>query len=138
MQSSVVVFLHGFLGTGGDWISVMKAISGSARCIAVDLPGHGRSKLLGQDFDLEEPGLSIMAFAKILQQLFDSLQCQKVVLVGYSMGARISLYMALRYNYKVAGAVIISGSPGLIDEEARKVRRAKDDFFACSFSASGL
>ncbi|XP_049363348.1 protein PHYLLO, chloroplastic isoform X2 [Solanum verrucosum] len=137
-DSSVVVFLHGFLGTGGDWISVMKAISGSARCIAVDLPGHGRSKLLGQDFDLEEPGLSIMAFAKILQQLFDSLQCQKIVLVGYSMGARISLYMALRYNYKVAGAVIIAGSPGLIDEEARKVRRAKDDFFACSFAASGL
>ncbi|XP_004237229.1 protein PHYLLO, chloroplastic isoform X1 [Solanum lycopersicum] len=137
-DSSVVVFLHGFLGTGGDWISVMKSISGSARCIAVDLPGHGRSKLLGQDFDLEEPGLSIMAFAKILQQLFDSLQCQKVVLVGYSMGARISLYMALRCNYKVAGAVIISGSPGLIDEEARKVRRAKDDFFACSFAASGL
>lgn len=109
MQSRVVVFLHGFLGTGGDWISIMKAISGSARCIAVDLPGHGRSKLLGQDYDLEEPGLSIMAFAKILQQLFDSLQCRKVVLVGYSMGARISLYMALRYNYKVYCTNIFHG-----------------------------
>ncbi|PHT48075.1 Protein PHYLLO, chloroplastic [Capsicum baccatum] len=137
-DSSVVVFLHGFLGTGEDWISIMEAISGSARCIAVDLPGHGRSNLLGQDYGLEEPGLSIMAFAKILQQLFDSLQCRKVVLVGYSMGARISLYMALRYNDKVSGAVIISGSPGLIDEEARKVRRAKDDFAACSLASSGL
>ncbi|CAN4125211.1 unnamed protein product [Withania somnifera] len=137
-DSSVVVFLHGFLGTGEDWISIMKAISGSTRCIAVDLPGHGRSKLLGQDNCLEEPGLSIMAFAKILQQLFDSLQCRKVVLVGYSMGARISLYMALRYNDKVVGAVIISGSPGLIDEEARKVRRAKDDFAACSLASYGL
>ncbi|KAJ8564701.1 hypothetical protein K7X08_001161 [Anisodus acutangulus] len=137
-DSSVVVFLHGFLGTGGDWIPIMKAISGSARCIAVDLPGHGRSKLLDQVYGLEEPGLSIMAFANILQHLFDSLQCRKVVLVGYSMGARISLYMALRYNDKVAGAVIISGSPGLIDEEARKVRRAKDDFAACSLVSSGL
>ncbi|XP_016572692.2 protein PHYLLO, chloroplastic isoform X3 [Capsicum annuum] len=137
-DSSVVVFLHGFLGTGEDWISIMEAISGSARCIAVDLPGHGRSNLLGQDYGLEEPGLSIMAFAKILQQLFDSLQCRKVVLVGYSMGARISLYMALRYNDKVSGAVIISGSPGLIDEAARKVRRAKDDFAACSLASSGL
>lgn len=96
-----MVFLHGFLGTGGDWISIMKVISGSARCIAVDLPGHGRSKLLSEEYDSEEPGLSIMAFAKILQQLFDSLQCRKVVLVGYSMGARISLYMALRCNDKV-------------------------------------
>lgn len=137
-DSSVVVFLHGFLGTGGDWISIMKVISGSARCIAVDLPGHGRSKLLSEEYDSEEPGLSIMAFAKILQQLFDSLQCRKVVLVGYSMGARISLYMALRCNDKVAGAVIISGSPGLIDEEARKVRRAKDDFSACFLASSGL
>ncbi|XP_009764985.1 protein PHYLLO, chloroplastic isoform X1 [Nicotiana sylvestris] len=137
-ESNVVVFLHGFLGTGGDWISIMKAISGSARCIAVDLPGHGRSKLLGQDYGLEEPRLSIMAFANILQQLFDSLQCQKVTLVGYSLGARISLYMALKYNDKVAGAVIISGSPGLMDEEARKVRWAKDDFAACFLVSSGL
>ncbi|XP_060185317.1 protein PHYLLO, chloroplastic isoform X1 [Lycium barbarum] len=137
-DSSVVVFLHGFLGTGGDWISIMKAISGSARCIAVDLPGHGRSKFLGQDSGSEEPELSIMALANILQQLLDGLQCQKVFLVGYSMGARISLYMALRYNDKVAGAVIISGSPGLIDEDARKVRRAKDDFAACSLASSGL
>lgn len=40
--------------------------------------------------------------------------------------------------WKVAGAVIISGSPGLIDEEARKVRRAKDDFSACFLASSGL
>ncbi|XP_016492156.1 protein PHYLLO, chloroplastic isoform X1 [Nicotiana tabacum] len=120
-KSNVVVFLGGFHGIGGDQISIMKAISGSTKCIEVDL--HG----------LEEPRLSIMAFVNILQQLFDSLQCQKVILVGYSMGARISLYMALKYNDKVAGAVIISGSPGLIDEDARKVRRAKDDFSACLF-----
>ncbi|KAI7998111.1 hypothetical protein LOK49_LG10G00523 [Camellia lanceoleosa] len=44
-ENNVLVFLHGFLGTGEDWIPIMKAISGSARCIAVDLPGHRRSKM---------------------------------------------------------------------------------------------
>ncbi|XP_028062359.1 protein PHYLLO, chloroplastic-like [Camellia sinensis] len=36
-KNNVLVFLHGFLGTVEDWIPIMKAISGSARCIAVDL-----------------------------------------------------------------------------------------------------
>ncbi|KAF5939889.1 hypothetical protein HYC85_021056 [Camellia sinensis] len=45
INNNVLVFLHRFLGTGEDWIPIMKAISGSARCIAVDLPGHGRSKM---------------------------------------------------------------------------------------------
>lgn len=39
---------------------------------------------------------------------------------------------------KVEGAVIISGSPGLKDEHARKIRRIKDDSRACSLIAYGL
>ncbi|XP_065879910.1 protein PHYLLO, chloroplastic isoform X2 [Euphorbia lathyris] len=44
-DNNVLIFLHGFLGTGEDWISIMKTISGSARCISIDLPGHGGSKM---------------------------------------------------------------------------------------------
>lgn len=39
---------------------------------------------------------------------------------------------------KVKGAVVISGSPGLKDEAARKVRKAKDDSKARFLVAYGL
>ena len=46
----------------------------------------------------------------------------------------------LKYDlsWKIDGAVIISGSPGLSDPGARKVRRAKDDFRASSLVSHGL
>lgn len=39
---------------------------------------------------------------------------------------------------KVNGAVVISGSPGLKDEVARKIRRAKDDSRAHFLNDHGL
>ncbi|XP_039172873.1 protein PHYLLO, chloroplastic-like [Eucalyptus grandis] len=102
-----------------------EAISGTARCISIDLPGHGNS--VGQSHATEEaaekPRLSIEIIADVL---CNALQ-QKIVLFGYSMGARILLYMTLKFTDKIKGATIISGSPGLKIASARKVRCAKDD-----------
>ncbi|KAK9676085.1 hypothetical protein RND81_11G052600 [Saponaria officinalis] len=139
-NSNVLIFLHGFLGTGQDWIPIMKALSGSAKCISIDLPGHGRSKIQPCDGGsrIGEPSLSIEAVAEVLSQLLEKIVPGKVILVGYSMGARIALYMALRCSTKVDGAVVISGSPGLPDESGRKIRAAKDDSRARSLITFGL
>ncbi|XP_059655618.1 protein PHYLLO, chloroplastic isoform X4 [Cornus florida] len=140
IDNNVIVFLHGFLGTGEDWIPIMKAISGYARCIAIDLPGHGKSEMqnhAGKE-SVQEPSLSIEVVSDILCKMIHCITPGRVTLVGYSMGARIILYMALRCSDKVEGAVMISGSPGLKDVGARKFRRAKDDSRACSLIAYGL
>ncbi|KAL9246308.1 hypothetical protein vseg_019859 [Gypsophila vaccaria] len=139
-NSNVLLFLHGFLGTGQDWIPIMKALSGSAKCISVDLPGHGRSKIQPCDGvdTTTELSLSIEVVAAVLGQLLDKIVPGKVTLVGYSMGARIALYMALRCSTKVDGAIVISGSPGLRDETGRRIRAAKDDSRARSLITFGL
>ncbi|XP_048134972.1 protein PHYLLO, chloroplastic isoform X2 [Rhodamnia argentea] len=128
-QDNVLVFLHGFLGTCEEWIPIMKAISGSARCISIDLPGHGNS--VGQSCATEEaaekPRLSIEIVADVLCNLLQQITSKKIILIGYSMGARISLYMTLKFTDKIKGAAIVSGSPGLKNASARTVRRAKDD-----------
>ncbi|KAK4430131.1 protein PHYLLO, chloroplastic [Sesamum alatum] len=139
IDGSTVVFLHGFLGAGRDWTPIMKAMSGSTRCIAVDLPGHSGSKLQYQGNDIsDQPNLSIDVVADILCKVLDNLTPGKVILVGYSMGARIALYTALKRSDKVERAVIISGSPGLIDNDARATRKAKDDFRASTLVSNGL
>lgn len=81
----------------------MKAISSSIRCIAVDLPGHGKSKLQYQGINgSDQPDLSIDVVADILGKVLkNTTPGEKVILVGYSMGARISLYTALKCSDKV-------------------------------------
>lgn len=103
LQDNVVIFLHGFLGTGEDWIPIMKAISRSAKCISIDLPGHGGSKIQnhGCKGAQEEATLSIEIVADVLYELIQGITPFKVTLVGYSMGARIALHMALRLSHKV-------------------------------------
>ncbi|CAN0923899.1 Protein PHYLLO, chloroplastic [Linum grandiflorum] len=130
-DGDVVVFLHGLLGTGEDWIPIMKAVSGSARCISVDLPGHGETKTQDQSWSVER-------VSELLNKLIEDLTPGSVTLVGYSMGARIALHMALRHRDKINGAVIISGSPGLKDGLVRKIRRAKDDSRARNLITYGL
>lgn len=81
----------------------MKALSGSAKCFSVDLPGHGKSKIQSHDSvnPAREQSLSIEVVAAVLSQLINKISTTKVTLIGYSMGARIALYMALRFTDKV-------------------------------------
>ncbi|XP_054808715.1 protein PHYLLO, chloroplastic-like [Prosopis cineraria] len=85
----------------------MKAISGSARCISVDLPGHGKSIINAVKIAGQEPCLSLEMIAGLLHNLIQHMTPAKVTLAGYSMGARIALYMALKFGYKAKGAVLI-------------------------------
>ncbi|KAM0047794.1 putative 2-succinyl-5-enolpyruvyl-6-hydroxy-3-cyclohexene-1-carboxylic-acid synthase [Helianthus debilis subsp. tardiflorus] len=138
-NDNVVVFLHGFLGTSEDWIPIVKAMSASSRCIAFDLPGHGGSKMHPNDDVDRGSNLSMKVVADMLHKLLRILTTSsKVTVVGYSMGARIALYIALRCNDMVKGAVLLSGSPGLDDEVKRKVRSIKDDSLACAIVSYGL
>ncbi|KAG6426170.1 hypothetical protein SASPL_110388 [Salvia splendens] len=115
-DGSAVMFLHGFLGTSGDWIPIMKAISSSTRSIAIDLPGHGGSKLQyhGEN-DSDRPNLSIDVMAEVLHKVLKTLT-----------------------HGKIERAMIISGSPGLIDDDVRTTREAKDDFRASTLISNGL
>ncbi|KAK1292324.1 hypothetical protein QJS10_CPB17g00385 [Acorus calamus] len=129
----------------------MKALSVTARCISIDLPGHGGSRIQ-QHVDKgaeKELSISIELIADMLHKLITEISSERVVLVGYSMGARIALYMALRYTekfyltkalmvLKINGAVIISGSPGLKDELGRRNRIKQDDAKARYLLSHGL
>ncbi len=91
------------------------------RCIALDLPGHGTSIGLPQEtYTFEGAACSII-------QLLDELQIDQAALVGYSMGGRLALYLALNHPERFTGLLLESASPGLEKEEDRAARRAADE-----------
>uniref|UniRef100_A0A0A9CKR0 AB hydrolase-1 domain-containing protein n=1 Tax=Arundo donax TaxID=35708 RepID=A0A0A9CKR0_ARUDO len=138
-NEKVVLLLRGFLGTSEDWVPMMKALSPRARVIAVDLPGPGETQMLQHHVgNSKQFTVTVQSVADLLLKLMCHITNGEVVVVGYSMGARIALHMALNQIHKVSGAVIISGSPGLRDEASRRHRIAIDKSRARCLLSSGL
>ena len=127
-----IVFLHGFMGSSADWRKTITALEGCYRCIAVDLPGHGASTGL-------QPGAyTVGGAARSLLSLLDDLGVERPVVVGYSMGGRLALYLALRHPDRCAGLFLESTSPGLEDAGERIARRAADEQMAARLEGGGL
>lgn len=119
-----VVFLHGFLGTAADWTEVMAALAGSCACWALDLPGHGAS--LGRP----AADYAMAGAARAVLATLDSHRIDRATLVGYSMGGRLALQLAIQAPDRWNGVVLESCSPGLADERERAGRRAIDEDWA--------
>ena len=126
-----LLFLHGFMGSGQDWAETVEAFP-DYRCILVDLPGHGLSAGC-------PPGLYPMPQAALaLLAVLDDLGVETCVPVGYSMGGRLALYLALTHPDRCRAVVLESGSPGLASEREREGRREWDESKATELERQGL
>ena len=114
-----VVFLHGFLGAAQDWDPLTAALSRGRRCLALDLPGHGASSVQPAAPDGEGSALSMEAVAGAVAALLEAEGAgeEPVVLVGYSMGARLALHLAARHPALFSKVAVVSGTPGIAGEE---------------------
>jgi len=121
-----IVFLHGFLGSGRDWLSFARKLEKRFCSILVDLPGHGETGIPAD----ADPELFFMQTVEALAGKIRRLSAGPSVLVGYSMGGRIGLALALRYPELFSKTVIVSSSPGLRTEEERAARRKSDEGIA--------
>ena len=121
----VVLFLHGFLGSGQEWEEIISHLAERFRCLTVDLPGHGRSASLDR-----RRSWSMENTAKGAIALLEKLGIHKCFLAGYSMGGRLALYLALHYPRYFAKVILESASPGLKTEPERRERIARDEQLA--------
>lgn len=121
----VALFLHGFLGSGAEWEEIISRLSGRFQCLAVDLPGHGRSASLDRrrSWNMENTAKAVIA-------LLQNLGIRKCFLAGYSMGGRLALYLTLTYPQYFAKTILESASPGLKTEPERRERIARDEQLA--------
>ena len=83
----VIILIHGWANTRNIWEAQISHFSEKYQVIAVDLPGFGKSGNNRIDWSTESYGKDIAA-------IIQGLNLNKVVLVGFSLGAPISIECA--------------------------------------------
>ncbi len=117
----VIILLHGFLGSIADWQQMLLWFSDDYYCLAIDLPGHGHTRVDGN-----ESFYTIPKCAAGIIDLLDQLKIGQANLVGYSMGGRLALYLAAHYPERWSKLIIESASPGLPAGSEKKARWQED------------
>jgi 2-succinyl-6-hydroxy-2,4-cyclohexadiene-1-carboxylate synthase len=132
-RGPAVLALHGFTGTARTWAPLAAALRDQRRVLAPDLLGHGRSSAPADTarYVLERQ-------ADDLSALLAALDAVPADVVGYSMGARVALVLALRHPSVVRGLILESPSAGIRDAAERARRRAADEALAGQLERGGL
>jgi 2-succinyl-6-hydroxy-2,4-cyclohexadiene-1-carboxylate synthase len=131
-RRQAILFLHGFMGSGVDWAVEILALDERFYCVAPDLPGHGAS------LELSPERYTIEGATRALLGLLDDLDIERAALVGYSMGGRLALYLALRHPERCSGLFLESASPGIESEAEREARRRSDKEKAARLQSGDL
>lgn len=119
-----IVLVHGFTQTGRCWGPEASDLATDHEVIRVDAPGHGRSA-------------DILAGLRTGGRLIAD-QGGEATYLGYSMGARFCLHLALANPELVRGLVLVSGTAGIEDPEERSRRREQDLRTAARIKTDGL
>ena len=93
-----VVLVHGWGMHSGVWRDFAALLAQRFRLTLLDLPGHGRSGMIG-DFTLGGVGRALLQAAP-----------ERAHWLGWSLGAAIGLYLAARHPQRVISLVMLAGS----------------------------
>ena len=99
----------------------------------VDLLGHGDS-----DSPSDPTRYSMNDCINDLVGVLDSLGIERANWLGYSMGGRICLYLALTVPERCSSLVLEGASPGIADAKARRERAASDQALARRIDEKGI
>ena len=121
--------LHGFTQTGRLWGHFGELLAESHTLVAVDLPGHGDSGSMRADLPTTA-GL-------VAEAVRNEVGAEACALLGYSLGARVGLHVALGTDLALRGVVFIGVTAGIEDPGERAQRRQSDDDTADDLEASG-
>lgn len=132
-----LALVHGFTQTSVSWarftphLAAALAARGASpdrAVLAVDAPGHGRRSEvhLGLVDGAGAIGAEVMAAVG------------PAVYVGYSMGGRLALHLALDHPERVVGLVLIGATGGIDDPQERMARVRADEELARSIERDGV
>lgn len=113
----VILFLHGLGSYIPAWKFNIDFLRNYFRCIAIDLPGFGKSDKYIHSGSME-------FYSKKIYEFIQSLNLVKVNLVGHSMGGQIAINCALKFPNSVDKLILIApaGFEKFSDEEIQIIK----------------
>jgi len=98
------VLLHGgFMTITTNWAGWIGELSKTRKVIAVEMQGHGRTADIPRATTYDN-------FADDVAALLDYLKIPRADLIGYSMGGRVAMQVAVRHPAKVRRVVVMSST----------------------------
>jgi 2-succinyl-6-hydroxy-2,4-cyclohexadiene-1-carboxylate synthase len=128
-----VTLLHGFLGSTHSWSGIMPGLSEQYGCVAIDLVGHGQS-----DSPADPARYSMAHCVEDVVAVLAELGVEATAVIGYSMGGRVALHLAIEKGSPVGALVCESANPGIEDPVERDARAQADDELAQKIYEEGL
>lgn len=128
-----LLMLHGFTGSSANWAQMIPALRERYTLIMPDLVGHGMT-----DKPANQARYTMQHTCADLSALLDALQIERCGLLGYSMGGRTALSLAVNAPARIDALLLESASPGLRTQVERAARRQSDDALANKIEQKGI
>ena len=125
-----LLWLHGFMGSGMDWLVLVETHFSEFCNILVDLPGHGESQITES-----------MNYLELLDSLTEQLHLegmQNFIPIGYSMGGRLAMHLYDSFPESIPAMILVSSSPGLKTEIERAERINSDNVLMDKMEHMGI
>ena len=117
-KGTPLVLLHGYLESMEIWGEFADLLANNYRIILIDLPGHGKSGVSGKIHTME-------MMADAVNEVLTSLQIDKCILVGHSMGGYVTLAFLDKYPDKLLAYSLFHSTP-FADNEEKKANRDRE------------
>jgi len=96
---SPLVIVHGLFGISDNWVTIGKQLSGEFRVIIPDLRNHGRSPW--------SPVFNFSSMEEDILELIEEETSGPVLLMGHSLGGRITINIALHHPEMIRRLVVV-------------------------------
>jgi pimeloyl-ACP methyl ester carboxylesterase len=113
-SGKTILCVHGITSNCRCWDVLASTLSPKHRVLAMDLRGRGGS-------DKPESGYSLERHIEDIRSLMDDLGIEKVVLMGHSLGAFISLAFGAKYPERLDRMILVDGGGALSKDQLDKV-----------------
>jgi pimeloyl-ACP methyl ester carboxylesterase len=100
-HEQTLLFIHGLGSYLKGWWKNIGPLSQQYRCIAIDLPGYGKSSSGNYPY-------TPIFFAEALRDFIVQLSLNDITVVGHSMGGQIAVHLALMAELPVSNLVLIA------------------------------
>lgn len=100
-SKTTLLFVHGLSSNSDAWSKNIETLSKNYTCVALDLPGYGKSSKPKANY-------TPSYFAEIIHKFIIKLELKNIILIGHSMGGQASIKLATTYPDAIKKLILVA------------------------------